>query len=37
MMKERVCGGRGREAKKGEMEWGGRGKFYIFLGNFCLR
>ena len=22
MMKERVCGGRGREAKKGEMEWG---------------
>ena len=39
MMKERVCGGRGREAKKGEMEWGrgGGGKFYIFLGNFCLR
>ena len=25
MMKERVCGGRGREAKKGEMEWGGGG------------
>ena len=25
MMKERVCGGRGREAKKGEMEWGGWG------------
>ena len=40
MMKERVCGGRGREGKKGEMECGGGGgggKFYIFLDNFCLR